>query len=56
MLIPGVVTHSTNVVEHPELVSWRIQNYASVVGRDRVIAGSPKNSISEGYQTTAGTA
>lgn len=40
ILIPGVVTHSTNVVEHPELVAWRIKNYASVVGRENVIAGT----------------
>jgi len=40
VLIPGIVSHQTNVVEHPELVAWRIQNYASVVGRDRVIAGT----------------
>jgi len=40
VLIPGIVSHQTNVVEHPELVSWRIQNYASVVGRERVIAGT----------------
>jgi len=40
VLVPGVVSHQTNVVEHPELVSWRIQNYASVLGRDRVIAGT----------------
>ena len=40
VLIPGIVSHQTNVVEHPELVSWRIQNYASAVGRDRVIAGT----------------
>ena len=32
ILIPGIVTHSTNVVEHPELVAWRIKNFASVVG------------------------
>ena len=40
ILIPGVVTHSTNVVEHPELVAWRINNFASVVGRENVIAGT----------------
>jgi len=40
VLVPGIVSHQTNVVEHPELVSWRIQNYAGVVGRDRVIAGT----------------
>jgi 5-methyltetrahydropteroyltriglutamate--homocysteine methyltransferase len=40
ILIPGVITHSTNVVEHPELVAWRLKNFASVVGRENVIAGS----------------
>ena len=33
ILIPGVISHQTNVVEHPELVAWRIKNYASVVGK-----------------------
>jgi 5-methyltetrahydropteroyltriglutamate--homocysteine methyltransferase len=40
LLIPGVVTHSTNVVEHPELVAWRIKNFARLVGRENVIAGT----------------
>ena len=40
ILIPGVITHSTNVVEHPELVAWRIENFASVVGRENVVASS----------------
>jgi len=40
VLIPGVITHSTNVVEHPELVAWRIKNFASVVGRENVIAST----------------
>jgi 5-methyltetrahydropteroyltriglutamate--homocysteine methyltransferase len=40
ILIPGVVTHSTDVVEHPEIVSQRIQNFASVVGAENVIAGA----------------
>jgi 5-methyltetrahydropteroyltriglutamate--homocysteine methyltransferase len=40
VLIPGVVTHSTNVVEHPELVAWRIANFARLVGRENVIAGT----------------
>src|SRR5262249_45115591 len=40
ILIPGVVTHSTNVVEHPELVAWRIKNFAGVVGRGNGIAGT----------------
>jgi 5-methyltetrahydropteroyltriglutamate--homocysteine methyltransferase len=39
ILIPGVVTHSTDVIEHPELVSQRIQRYAKLVGRENLIAG-----------------
>jgi 5-methyltetrahydropteroyltriglutamate--homocysteine methyltransferase len=38
--MPGVITHSTNVVEHPELVSERLQRFASCVGRENVIAGT----------------
>jgi 5-methyltetrahydropteroyltriglutamate--homocysteine methyltransferase len=40
ILIPGIISHQTNVVEHPELVAWRIKNYASAVGRENVIAGT----------------
>ena len=40
ILIPGVVTHSTDVVEHPQLVSQRLQRYARRVGRENVIAGA----------------
>ena len=40
ILIPGVVAHATDIVEHPELVAWRIRNFASVVGRERVIAST----------------
>jgi len=39
-LIPGVVTHSTDVVEHPELVAQRIRRFTDLVGRERVIAGA----------------
>lgn len=39
-LIPGVISHQTNVVEHPELVADRLVRYASVVGRENVIGGS----------------
>lgn len=39
-LIPGVVTHHTNVVEHPELVAQRLVRLANVVGRDNVLAGT----------------
>lgn len=40
VLIPGVVSHATNVVEHPELVAERIERFAGVVGRERVIAST----------------
>ena len=39
-LIPGVISHVTNVVEHPELVAERIVRFASLVGRENVIAGT----------------
>jgi 5-methyltetrahydropteroyltriglutamate--homocysteine methyltransferase len=39
ILIPGVVTHSTDVVEHPEVVAQRIARYAKRVGRENLIAG-----------------
>jgi 5-methyltetrahydropteroyltriglutamate--homocysteine methyltransferase len=38
-VIPGVITHSSVVVEHPELIADRITRFASVVGRENVIAG-----------------
>jgi 5-methyltetrahydropteroyltriglutamate--homocysteine methyltransferase len=40
ILIPGVITHSTDVVEHPELVAQRIRRFAERVGRENVIAGA----------------
>jgi 5-methyltetrahydropteroyltriglutamate--homocysteine methyltransferase len=40
VLIPGVVSHATNVLEHPEVVADRLMNYASVVGRENVIAST----------------
>ena len=40
LLIPGVVSHATNVVEHPEVVAERLIKYAKVVGRENVIAGT----------------
>jgi 5-methyltetrahydropteroyltriglutamate--homocysteine methyltransferase len=39
-IIPGVITHCSVLVEHPELVSERIQRYARMVGRENVIAGA----------------
>jgi 5-methyltetrahydropteroyltriglutamate--homocysteine methyltransferase len=39
IIIPGVIAHTTNCVEHPELVAERIMRYARIVGRENVIAG-----------------
>jgi 5-methyltetrahydropteroyltriglutamate--homocysteine methyltransferase len=40
VLVPGVISHATNVVEHPELVAERITRLARLVGRERVIAST----------------
>jgi 5-methyltetrahydropteroyltriglutamate--homocysteine methyltransferase len=40
LILPGVVSHATNVVEHPELVAERILRFANLVGRERVIAST----------------
>ena len=40
ILVPGVVSHGTNVVEHPELVAERLTRFASCVGRENLIAGT----------------
>jgi 5-methyltetrahydropteroyltriglutamate--homocysteine methyltransferase len=40
LLIPGVISHATNVVEHPELVAERIVRIARLVGRENLIAGT----------------
>jgi 5-methyltetrahydropteroyltriglutamate--homocysteine methyltransferase len=40
VLIPGVVAHATDTIEHPDLVSERIQRFARIVGRERVIAST----------------
>jgi 5-methyltetrahydropteroyltriglutamate--homocysteine methyltransferase len=40
ILIPGVITQSTVLVEHPELVAQRLDRFADVVGRERVVAGA----------------
>ena len=38
--LPGLISHATNIVEHPELVAERIVRLAKLVGRDRVIAST----------------
>ncbi len=40
ILIPGVISHATNIVEHPELVAERILRYARALGPENVIAGT----------------
>jgi 5-methyltetrahydropteroyltriglutamate--homocysteine methyltransferase len=40
ILVPGVVSHGTNVVEHPELVAERLLRFAACVGRENIIAGT----------------
>jgi len=50
ILIPGVITHSSVLVEHPELVAERLKKYASVVGPENVIAGGDC-----GFATFAGS-
>jgi 5-methyltetrahydropteroyltriglutamate--homocysteine methyltransferase len=40
VLIPGVITHASNIVEHPELIAERLTRYANVVGRENVLAGA----------------
>lgn len=39
-LIPGVITHSSQLVEHPDLVAQRLDRFASLVGPERIIAGA----------------
>jgi 5-methyltetrahydropteroyltriglutamate--homocysteine methyltransferase len=50
LLMPGVIAHTTNCVEHPELVAERITNYAKLVGRENVIAG-PDCGFAQGFAT-----
>jgi 5-methyltetrahydropteroyltriglutamate--homocysteine methyltransferase len=40
VLIPGVITHASSIVEHPELVAERLERFARIVGRENVIAGA----------------
>lgn len=40
LILPGVITHSTDVIEHPELVAQRIERFAKLVGKENVIASA----------------
>jgi 5-methyltetrahydropteroyltriglutamate--homocysteine methyltransferase len=49
ILIPGVIDTTTNFVEHPEVVAQRIEQYARLLGRENIIAGTDC-----GFGTAAG--
>ena len=49
ILIPGVLDSTTNFIEHPELVAQRLETFANIVGKERVIAGTDC-----GFSTFAG--
>ncbi|WP_018332979.1 cobalamin-independent methionine synthase II family protein [Actinomycetospora chiangmaiensis] len=40
VLVPGVITHASNIVEHPELIAERLERFARLVGPERVMAGA----------------
>lgn len=40
IIVPGVISHATNLVEHPELIAQRIKTFADIAGRENVIAGT----------------
>ena len=48
-LIPGIVTHSNVMIEHPEVVAERIERWAKTAGRDNLLVGNDC-----GFQSTAG--
>jgi 5-methyltetrahydropteroyltriglutamate--homocysteine methyltransferase len=52
VLIPGVVTHASNIVEHPQLIAERIIRFARLAGRENVIAGTDCGFSSQAMYTT----
>jgi 5-methyltetrahydropteroyltriglutamate--homocysteine methyltransferase len=40
ILMPGVISHATNIVEHPELIARRLVDWAGIVGRENVVGGA----------------
>jgi 5-methyltetrahydropteroyltriglutamate--homocysteine methyltransferase len=40
LLLPGVITHASNIVEHPELIAERLMRFTRLVGRENVIASA----------------
>jgi len=51
-LIPGVITHASNIVEHPELIAERLLRYTNLVGSEGVIAGADCGFSSQATYTT----
>ena len=49
LLIPGVIAHTTNIVEHPELIAWRLVTYAQLVGKENVLAGTDCGFLQGGF-------
>ena len=43
ILMPGVISHATNLVEHPELIARRLVDWAGIVGRENVVGGADCN-------------
>jgi 5-methyltetrahydropteroyltriglutamate--homocysteine methyltransferase len=52
VLIPGVITHASNIVEHPELIAERLMRFARLVGRENVLAGADCGFSSQATYTT----
>jgi 5-methyltetrahydropteroyltriglutamate--homocysteine methyltransferase len=52
VLVPGVITHASNIVEHPALIAERIIRFARLVGRENVIAGADCGFSSQAMYTT----
>ena len=40
ILMPGVISHATNIVEHPELIARRLVDWAGIVARENVVGGA----------------
>lgn len=52
VLVPGVITHASNIVEHPELIAERVIRFARLVGRENVIAGADCGFSSQALYST----
>ena len=52
VLFPGVITHASNIVEHPELIAERIVRFARLVGRENVMAGADCGFSSQALYST----